>query len=79
MAIATVDSTVGIKASSLDRKLSFKSLTDRFGAYQPSQNHGKLFKQYQPGSHKPPGMNSLYAEFQKAQYSICPVVWTSYV
>jgi len=67
LAIATVDGTVGIKASSLDRKLSLKSLTDRFGAYQPSQNQGKLLKQYQPGSHKPPELNPLYAEFQKTR------------
>jgi hypothetical protein len=50
----------------LDRKLSFKSLTDRFGAYQPSQNQGKLLKQYQPGSHKP-GMTSLYKVIYRAQ------------
>ncbi len=67
LVIATVDGTVGIKASSLNRKLSFKSLTERFGTYQPSQNQGKPLKQYQPGSPKPLGMNSLYTEFQKAK------------
>jgi Relaxase/Mobilisation nuclease domain/Large polyvalent protein-associated domain 7 len=71
LAIATVNGTVGIKASSLDRKLSFKLLTDRFGAYEPPQNQGKLIKQYQPGSRRPPGMNSLYAEFQKARKANC--------
>ena len=67
LVIATADGTVGIKASSLNRKLSFKSLTDRFGTYKPSQNQGKPLKQYQPGLHKSLGMNSLYAEFQKVQ------------
>ncbi|HQU09389.1 MAG TPA: hypothetical protein PLV25_05450, partial [Opitutales bacterium] len=60
LVIATADGTVGIKASSLNRKLSFKSLTDRFGTYKPSQNQGKPLKQYQPGLHKSLGMNSLY-------------------
>lgn len=67
LVIATVDGTVGIKASSLDRKLSFKSLTDRFGTYKPSQSPGKLLKRYQPGSHKLPEINPLYAEFQKVK------------
>jgi len=65
LVIATVDGTVGIKASSLNRKLSFKSLTDRFGTYKPSQSPGKLLERYQPGSHKLPGINPLYAEFQR--------------
>jgi len=67
LVIATVNGDVGIKASSLNRKLSFKSLTDRFGAYEPPQNNGKLLEQYLPGSHRPPGINSLYKKFQKAQ------------
>ncbi len=67
LVIATADGTVGIKASSLNRQLSSKSLTDRFGIYKPSQNQGKPLKQYQPGLHKSLGMNSLYAEFQKVQ------------
>ena len=65
LVIATVDGTVGIKASSLNRKLSFKSLTDRFGTYKPSHSPGKLLKRYQPGLHKLPGINPLYAEFQR--------------
>ncbi len=40
LAIATLDGKVGIKASSLDRRLSFKSLTDRFGAYSRLKTMG---------------------------------------
>ncbi len=67
LVIATADGSVGIKASSLNRKLSFKSLTDCFGTYKPAENQGKPLKQYQPGLHKSLGKNSLYAEFQKVQ------------
>jgi hypothetical protein len=42
-------------------------LTDRFGTYKPSQSPGKLLKRYQPGSHKLPGLNPLYAEFQRVK------------
>jgi hypothetical protein len=71
LAIATVDGTVGIKASSLDKSLSFKSLTDRFGSYQQPQNRGQPLKQYQPGSRRSQGANSLYAEFQEAREANC--------
>jgi hypothetical protein len=65
LAIATLDGKVGIKASSLDRKLSFKSLTERFGEYQPPKDQVRTSKQYQRGSRKPPEMNSLYADYQR--------------
>ncbi len=65
LAIVTVDGSVGIKSSSLDRKLSFKSLTDRFGEYQPPKDQDRNSKQYQRSSRKPPEMNSLYADFQE--------------
>ena len=67
LAIATLDGSVGIKSSSLDRKLSFKFLTDRFGEYQPPRDHDRNSKQYQRGSRKPPGMNSLYADYQRSR------------
>ena len=38
LAIATLDGKVGIKASTLDRKLSFKSLTERLGEYEPPKS-----------------------------------------
>jgi hypothetical protein len=41
LAIATLDGKVGIKASSLDRQLSFKSLTERFGEYEPPKSNNK--------------------------------------
>lgn len=37
LVIATADGMNGVKASAVDRSLSFKSLTDRFGGYQPPQ------------------------------------------
>jgi hypothetical protein len=66
LAIVTLDGTVGIKASLLDRKLSYKALTERFGEYQPHGNREEK-KQYQLGVKKPPGANSLYAEYKKAK------------
>ncbi len=71
LAIATLDGKVGIKASSLDRKLSFKSLTDRFGEYQSPQDKKKIHKQYQLGLGKPPGMSALYVEFKKGREINC--------
>ena len=66
LAIATLDGSVGIKSSSLDRKLSFKSLTDRFGEYQPPKEQGRNSNRYQRSS-RPPGMNSLYADYQRSR------------
>lgn len=66
LAISTLDGSIGIKASSLDRKLAFASLTKRFGEYQEprgQEQHQK--KQYQHGKSRIPGANSLFAEYQK--------------
>ena len=64
LAIATLDGKVGIKASSLDRKLSFKSLTDRFGEYEPPKHREKRSKHYRPDARKKSETSVLYAEYQ---------------
>jgi hypothetical protein len=64
LAIVTMDGKVGIKASSFDRKLSLKSLTDRFGAYEPPILQEKRGKQYRPDARKQAETSTLYAEYQ---------------
>lgn len=65
LAIATLDGKIGVKASSLDRRLSFKSLTDRFGEYEPPAFREKPRKEYQRDSKKQAEAGALYAEYQK--------------
>jgi hypothetical protein len=65
LAIVTLDGKVGIKASTLDRKLSFKSLTDRFGEYEPPKLQQKQrSKHYRPDARKNSETSALYAEYQ---------------
>jgi hypothetical protein len=64
LAIVTLNGKVGIKASSLDRKLSFKSLTDRFGEYEPPKHREKRGQHYRPDARKKSETSALYAEYQ---------------
>jgi len=76
LVIVTADGTLGVKASAVDRSLSFKSLTDRFGDYQPPQQEkmGHVSKPdqfYQRGPRqRHPGASSLWRQYQheKDQY-----------
>lgn len=65
LAIVTMDGKTGIKASSLDRKLSFKTLTDRFGEYQPPKFHDSPRKHYKPNAAKHAEASTLFADYQK--------------
>lgn len=65
LAIVTLDGKVGIKASSLDRKLSFKALTNRFGEYEPPNFQERERKQYRPDARKQSEASALYAEYQR--------------
>lgn len=67
LAIVTLDGKVAIKASSLDRKLSFKALTDRFGEYEPPNFKEREGKQYRPDARKQSETNALFAEYQRAR------------
>lgn len=67
LAIVTLDGKVGIKASSLDRKLSFKSLTDRFGEYEPPIFQERERKQYRTDARKQSEASALYAEYQRVR------------
>lgn len=73
LVIATIDGKQGVKASAVDRTLSFKSLTDRFGEYQPPQQaknekRGQTTQKgnsYQRGPReRHPGASSLWAQYQ---------------
>ncbi len=78
LVIATADGSLGVKASSVDRGFSFKSLTDRFGEYQPPQQEAHQHAQYEKMGNvsKPeqfyqrgprqrhPGANSLWVQYQ---------------
>lgn len=55
------------KASSIDRKLSIKALTERFGELEPSQVQVEPKQQYQEAKHHDPGTKALYEAFQAYQ------------
>ena len=78
LVIATQDGTLGVKASAVDRGLSFKSLSDRWGDYQPPQQaleqtkieNGSQNTQgadcYQSGPRqRHPRAGSLWGQYQK--------------
>lgn len=67
LAIVTMDGKTGIKGSSLDRKLSFKSLTDRLGEYEPPQFRSARSKQYRTDAAKLRASSGLFAEYQKTR------------
>lgn len=71
LAIVTMDGTVGIKASSLDRKLSFKSLSDRFGDYEPPKLQNPPQQQYHRDGRKQAETSSLYADYQRSRQDNC--------
>jgi hypothetical protein len=52
------------KASSIDRNLSFKALTDRFGEFEPSKVQVEAKHRYQESKHPDPGTKALFDEFQ---------------
>jgi Relaxase/Mobilisation nuclease domain/Large polyvalent protein-associated domain 7 len=73
LVIVTADGKQGVKASAVDRGLSFKSLTDRFGEYQPppqakmeqkgqTAQNGNLYQRGPRERH--PGANSLWIQYQ---------------
>lgn len=73
LVIASADGQIGVKASAVDRTLSYKSLTDRFGEYQSpqqalSEEKGQTTqygKSYQHGPReRHPGANSLWVQYQ---------------
>lgn len=51
------------KASSIDRNLSFKALTDRFGEFEPSKVQVEPKQVYQETKHHDPGTKALFDEF----------------
>ena len=72
LVIATADGKTGVKASAVDRSLSFNSLTKRFGEYLPpetAQNEqrnqtAQNGKSYQRGPReRHPGANSLWVQY----------------
>lgn len=67
LAIVSTDGKFGIKASSLDRSLSFKSLTDRFGDYEPPQRQSSPRSRYEPDARKRAESQSLYADYQRVR------------
>jgi hypothetical protein len=78
LVIALSDKSLAVKASSVDKALSFKALTDRFGPYQPprqqaleqvqTKKEGLASSQgqnYQRGLRQPqPGAGSLWEQYQ---------------
>jgi hypothetical protein len=73
LVIVTEDGKQGVKASAVDRGLSFKSLTERFGEYQPPQQasfeqKGQTAQKgnsYQRGPReRHPGAGSLWIQYQ---------------
>ena len=66
LVVVSEDGKYGIKASSLDRQLSFKSLIGRFGEYQPPKNQVKQKAHYERGLQTSSGMNSLLWEYKKS-------------
>lgn len=73
LVIVTADGTIGVKASAVERTLSFKSLTDRFGEYQsplkaqhekkdPTTQKGKSYQRGPRERH--PGSSSLWVQYQ---------------
>jgi len=71
LAIVTLDGTVGIKASSLSRKLSFKSLSDRFGEYEPPKLQNPPQQRYHFDERKQAEASSLYADYQRSRQDNC--------
>jgi hypothetical protein len=82
LVIALVDGSLGVKASAVDRGLSFKTLTERFGAYIPPQQVREQTKLENSGQSPPmehsyqrepiqrhPGATSLWAQYQKEKES----------
>lgn len=67
LTIATIDGRIGIKASSLDRKLSFKSLTDRFGEYLPPMRQQRPLRQYRLNQRKSIEASALFADYQRSR------------
>lgn len=67
LVIGTLDGSVHIKASAIDRGLSFKPLLERFGEYQAPENSRVQVKiQYQPRTKLPDEeAKQLYAAFQQ--------------
>lgn len=74
LVIATQDETLSIKASSVERSLSFKALTDRFGAYEPPKQQSQQTDKplaYQRQPRQQFGNSSvLYADYQKQQQMV---------
>lgn len=78
LVIGTQDGNLHVKASSVDRALSFKKLTDQFGPYQPPLQQGQeqaslkekssspsKGKNYQRGPRQPqPGAGLLWGQYQ---------------
>ena len=71
LVIATSDGQLAVKASSVDRQLGFKALTDRWGAYASPTEAIQAMppeRQYQKAPlHTHSEGRSLYDEFQKAR------------
>ena len=69
LVIGTLDGSVHIKASSVDKSLSFKRLSERLGEYQSPKQTNQTVQQpkahYQSGPRMPDeAAKALYAEFQ---------------
>jgi hypothetical protein len=73
LVIVTADGKQGVKASAVDRGLSFKSLKDRFGEYQPPQQanveqKGQTAQKGNSYERRPrerhPGASSLWVQYQ---------------
>jgi hypothetical protein len=71
LVIATAEGKIHIKASSIDRSLSLKALTDRLGVYQPFEKQGQTNapnqkQTYQQGPKDTlPGNSLLWQKYQK--------------
>lgn len=80
LVIATADGKIGVKASAVDRTLSYQSLTKRFGEYQPPQQaqSGEKGHTAQKGNsyqHGPrerhPGANLLWVQYKAEKDKLC--------
>ncbi len=59
LVIGTQDGSLHVKASSVDRALSFKKLTDRFGPYQPPLQQGQEQAQKKSESQSPQRVKTI--------------------